>query len=630
MRPIIPVRLIIVFLVFGLLWANPQLEAAEKLSAQAALDRTEVYVGESFTYQIQVQGHDKPDKPDISGIRGFTAQSLGGQQNNSSSITIINGRITRNIRSGYIFSYRLTPKKIGNLTIPPIKVSAGGQTVSTQPVRIKAARPTEAEDFKLRIELSTVKTYIGQPITLTVTWFIGKDVEGFQFGLPVLTDKRFAVTDLDIPIDPKQKDLYLRIPVGDDEVIGKKGRAALDGKEYMTVRFQKILIPRKSGTIKIPQGTVTFNALMGYKKRPRSHDLFDDFFSDDFFGRRKEAIYQKFVIPSNSPVLTVLDLPEPGRPANFTGLVGQYRMTANAAPTEVRVGDPITLTIRVTGPDYLENVELPPLDQHEALSRDFKIPAEMAPGKVDGRVKTFTQTVRAKHKKVTAIPPIELPYFDVGHGQYAVARTEPIPITVSSTRIVTAEDAEGSAVSEEAKIELETWTEGIAYNYEDLSALKDQAQSLSSWITSPLWIVLLVLPPLGYFILLFSVTFTRRWRADPAAKQARRAYGHLVRALKNSRKLASDKPVQTNASVLEAFRQYLGSKLRLPPGVLTFSDVKDALRERGVDGVAIEDLKCLLEECEASRYAGTAVSDNAPSVIDRALTLAKNLEQSLR
>jgi hypothetical protein len=609
---------------------NPQLAAAEKLSAQAAVDRTEVFVGESFTFQIQVQGHDTPGKPDISGIRDFTVQSLGGQQNNSSSITIINGRITQNVRRGYTFSYRLTPKKTGSLIIPPIKVSAGGQTVSTQPVHIKAARPTEAEDFKLRMELSAVKTYVGQPITLTVTWFIGKDVEGFQFGLPVLTDKRFAVTDLNTPIDPQQKDLYLRIPLGDGEVIGKKERTTLGGKEYMAVRFQKFLIPRESGSIKIPPGTVAFNALMGYKKRPRSHDLFDDFFSDSFFGRRKEAIYQKFVIPSNSPALTVLELPEAGRPANFTGLVGQYRMTASAAPTEVSVGDPITLTLRVTGPDYLENVELPPLDQNEALTQDFKLPAEMAPGKVEGGVKTFTQTVRARHSKVTAIPPLELPYFDVEHGRYAVARTKPIPLTVSSTRIVTAEDAEGSGASEEEKIELETWTEGIAYNYEDLSILEDQAQGLSVWFTSPPWIALIGLPPLSYFILLFSITLTRRRRADPAARQARRAYGCLVRALKNSRKAASDNPLQTNASVLEAFRQYLGSKLRLPPGVLTFSDVKDALRERGIDGATIEDLKCLLEECEASRYAGTAVGGDAPSVIDRALILAKNLEKSLR
>ena len=29
---------------------------------------------------------------------------------------------------------------------------------------------------------------------------------------------------------------------------------------------------------------------------------------------------------------------------------------AEAAPTEVRVGDPITLTVRVAGPAYLDNV----------------------------------------------------------------------------------------------------------------------------------------------------------------------------------------------------------------------------------------------------------------------------------
>ena len=317
-----------IFLILSCIWivsGSEQTYAAEALSARSAVEKSEVFTGESFIFQIQVGGHDAPDGPDVSGIRDFNVQSLGGQQNSSSSITIVNGRMTEKVRRGYIFSYRLTPKKAGLLTIPSIKVSAKGQTVSTQPVRIRAIKPTEIEDFKLRLELSSTKCYVGQPITLTATWYIGKDVEGFKFNLPVLADERFAVADVDTQIDPGQKNLYLRIPVGDGEVIGKKGRDRLDGTQYMTVRFQKILIPMKAGTLTIPQGTVACNAVMGYQKNRQSSDPFDRFFDDDFFfGRKKRAIVKKFVIPSNEPILTVLDLPEEGKPANFTGLVGKY------------------------------------------------------------------------------------------------------------------------------------------------------------------------------------------------------------------------------------------------------------------------------------------------------------------
>jgi hypothetical protein len=610
---------------------NRQVLAAEELSARAAVERTEVFVGESFVFQIQVEGHDAPQEPDVSAMKDFSVQSLGGQQNSSSSVTIVNGQVTRNVRRGYVFSYRLTPTKAGTFTIPSIKVTAGGQTVDTEPLRVRAVPPAESEDFKLRMELSSTKCYAGQPVTLNVTWYIGKDVEGFQFNFPILDDERFAVADVDTPIDPGEKNLYLRIPLGSGEVIGKKGRDVLDGTEYITVRFRKVLIPKKSGTLTIPNGTVTCNAVMGYQQRQRSRNpFFDDFFNDGFFGRRKEAVVRKIVVPSNEPVLTVLDLPKIGRPANFTGLIGTYSMEASAAPTEVSVGDPITLTVRVTGPDYLEDVDLPPLDQHPTLASDFKIPAEMAPGKVSGGVKTFTQTLRAKHPGVKAIPPIELSYFDAETGKFAIARTEPIPLNVSSTRIVTAKDAEGRVIPGQTKTELESWAEGIAYNYEGPSALRNQAHGPAMWIRSPLWIALIGFPPLVYVVLCATVVIIQRRNADPAAQQARRALGELTSSLKGLDRKGGDDPNQIASAVLEAFRQYLGSKLRLPHGALTFSDAVGALRKLRVADNTIQDLKRLFEECEASRYSGTAASTDDPTTfISRAMDLAKNLDRRL-
>ena len=616
-----------VLLCLWLLIGDHQTATAARVSARAAVEKTEVYVGESFIFQIQIGGHDAPEEPNVSAIKAFAVQLLGGQQNSSSSVTIVNGQVTQNIRRGYIFNYRLTPKKVGNLTIPSIVVPAGGQRVRTQPVAIRALKPTETGDFKLRMELSQKKCYVGQPITLTVTWYIGKNVEGFQFGMPVLTDTRFDIADLNTKIDPNERDLYLRIPLEKGEVIGKKGRQTLDGKDYMTVRFQKILIPKKSGILKIPQGTVAFNAVVGYQNRRRSRNPFDDFFKRG----RKQANYRKFVIPSNIPVLTVMDLPKSGQPKGYSGLVGKYSMVARAVPTEVSVGDPITLTIQVRGPEYVDNIELPPLHQQKALVRDFKIPEEIAPGKVEGHIKTFTQTLRAKHSNVEAIPSIELPYFDVEGGIYAVARTEPVPLTVKATRIITAKDAEGREGREEAKIEPETWTGGITHNYEDLSVLKDQAYGPNMWIRSPVWMALTGLPPLFYFILLASTAIIRRRNTDPAARQSRRAYGDLLKRLGKYRGPVLDDLPQVYASVLGAFRQYLGGKLCLAPGALTYNDVEDILRKRGVEGDVLGRLKKLFDECEASRFAGNVRDgDEPPALIDRAMTLGRDLEGSLR
>ena len=117
----------------------------------------------------------------MSGISDFTVQELGGQQNSSQSMTIINGQVSQVVKRGYIFSYRLTPKREGRLAIPSISVSADGKSTATRPISIRAIPPVESQDFKLRMSLSETRAYVGQPVTLTTTWYVGKDVREFSF-----------------------------------------------------------------------------------------------------------------------------------------------------------------------------------------------------------------------------------------------------------------------------------------------------------------------------------------------------------------------------------------------------------------------------------------------------------------
>jgi len=592
--------------------------SADQLTVRPAVERADVFVGEPFMFLLQIDGSDAPEKPDVSQISDFTVESLGGQQNSSSSVTIINGQVTQDVRRGYVFSYRLTPKRPGQLTIPAITVKSGGQTAATMPVSITASTPTETSDFKLRLTLSSDKCYVGQPVTLTVTWYIGRDVEGFQFSAPVLSDDRFSVADAPLNIDPNQQDRYVRVPVNDGEVIGEKGREKLDDKEYLIVRFRKVLIPKAAGTVPIPQLTVACNALVSGRRRASSP--FDDFFGD-------QGSHRKFVTPSDQPTLTVQDVPAQGRPAGFNGLIGKYEISATAAPTEVRVGDPITLTVRVSGPDYLDNVNLPALDAQPNLAKDFKIPSEMAPAKIEGKAKVFTQTVRAKSADVKAIGPIELPYFDVDQGTYAVARTQPIPLTVSPTREVTAHDAEGRAV-EAPSNELETWTSGIAHNYEGPSVLRSEAAADDGWDHSPVALTILGLPPLIYLTLLSAVAVVRRRQADPGSRIARQAHGAFIRTLRELQN-AGD-ACEASALALEALRQYLGAKLRLPPGALTYGDIRERLRKSGVSEEELGALKSIFERCEATRYAGAAAKSDVAPLVDEALETVARLEKRLR
>ncbi|MCP4594495.1 MAG: protein BatD, partial [bacterium] len=173
--------------------------------------------------------------------------------------------------------------------------------------------------------------------------------------------------------------------------------------------------------------------------------------------------YGRFSVKSDPIELEILVLPKAGQPGAFYGLVGRYMIAAEATPTKVSVGDPITLTVRIGGHPYLKPVQWPDLET--ALGGDFKIPTEKASPAEEKGQKVFTQTIRANSDTVTEIPPIPLPYFDAETGRYAVARTEAIPLEVAPTKVLTNADVEGTGGGAAVGRAVQALREGFSANH---------------------------------------------------------------------------------------------------------------------------------------------------------------------
>lgn len=92
--------------------------------------------------------------------------------------------------------------------------------------------------------------------------------------------------------------------------------------------------------------------------------------------------------------LEVKPLPAEGRPDLFNGMVGEYGIEVEAEPTDVRVGEPITLTIKVTATHFMENIFLQPLRYQPYLVNRFEIPTDRSLPQLIGKSKIYTQTIR--------------------------------------------------------------------------------------------------------------------------------------------------------------------------------------------------------------------------------------------
>ncbi len=574
------------FFCFALLAFLPTGDAtAQDLNVNAAVSSNSVTEGEPFQYQLQVSGSETPEPPDLSPITDFTVTPLGNGSNSSSSVTIINGRVSQDVRKGYIFNYQLVAKKTGTLTIPPITVKDGAQSAITQPIAIAVSQAQESDDFKLRVALSKTDAWAGEPITLDLTFYYKSSLEQPQLNLPAASDPNFTVHDV--------------------EVQATNETAVLDGQQYQTMKARRILIPNKAGTYHLEPATLSFRGVSGYRVQ-----------QDLFFGRQQVPQFRHFVVPSNALDLTVRELPAAGKPANFAGHVGTYRIDSRATPQKVNVGDPITLTVTISGPAFLKGIDLPPLQRQTDLAKNFRLPAERSPGQVQGNSVLFTQTIRAAREDVTEIPGIELPYFDPDTGTYQIARSAPIPLDVSETRVVTAQDAEGTEPVKPVTTEVEAWSRGIAHNYEDVGALRSQRFSPGAWLRSGSFWSLLLLPTLLYGALWFFVRKYRALQSDPDG----------VRQVQAARKFQEKIALATTSDqVLDALRGYIGDRLRLAAGALTAKDLRDPLKRFGVSEETIAAAEEFFRRCEASRYSG-GHSGNAQELADASRQVVAGIE----
>jgi tetratricopeptide (TPR) repeat protein len=590
-------------IVLAMLLASP--------AAAGSSGRTRVYArveaetvispGDEFAYAIVVEGGGEPSKIDVSPLASFKPRRL----DSGSSMQTINGQTM----VSHTQTYALTAGQAGTMTVPAVTVVVDGRTYTTNPVEVPIARP-----LVLDLSLSSKRCCVGEPVIMTVKWTVLARVEGgFNVEVPVFQSDDFQFEDVSGDTDPQRPSIH-GVPV---TVV--QDRRNVQGVAGTTVSFTKVLIAKKAGPIKLNPVTVAANLAVG---RVRTNSVFNPYMLK----------YERVSVQSEPMELEVLPLPEEGRPAEFYGLVGRYTISASAAPTKVSVGDPITLTVRIGGNPYLKPVQWPQLKQAPELAANFKIPAERASPTVENGQKVFTQTLRANSDTVKQIPPIPLAYFDSQAGRYVVARTDPIPLEVSPTRILTNADMEGgggapaNGAGATRVSPVQAISKGLSANYYGPEILADQSFSLLSAVISPRYAAIWSIPLVA---LAASAVIRLAGRTSPelvARKRRRQAAGLALRRLKA---MASGDDRQRPEQLLEAMKGYIGDRFDRVAASLTADECRDAIVQAIDDPTTAWRYRDLIAACEADRYAPLAAEIGSAQV-QQAVELIAAVEKRLK
>jgi hypothetical protein len=315
----------------------------------------------------------------------------------------------------------------------------------------------------------------------------------------------------------------------------------------------------------------------------------------------------------------VLPLPADGRPDAFTGAVGRFALNAIARPTTVRVGDPIELTLTITGDGALETLPPPDLTLQSRLNELFRVPSEQLAGKEASGTRRFTQTIRARRAEATEIPPIEYVYFDPELGKYQVARSLPIPISVSGADTLDAGDLPGGAVASTAEGRAVEPLDGLRGNATDERRLLAVTPTPSFRQVA----VVTTTPAAVFGMTWLYLTLSRLRSTDPRRVRRREALRVALQRLSAARPL----PATEAAREVEAtLAQFLSDRTGEPAARLSGREGLERLRSASADPKLLTDWSSLLDRCAALSY-GAAGDSEAETLFEHAERCLRNAER---
>ncbi|MEM8955375.1 MAG: BatD family protein [Verrucomicrobiota bacterium] len=423
---------------------------AATLDVEADLDRRAMSTDEAAVLTVTVSGGQQA-QIELPSVDGLEYQARGS----SSNMRIVNGVVSSTI-SRTILVRALEP---GDYTIPKIRVTEGG------------AEAYSAEDFQLTVTKGSGRAASPSPMgrSLSPAPAMPGGASGpasASAGRPgdlAFLEVRPAKTDLVVgEYVPVEVRAYFRsgerislrslptvsggaFTMKNQEGDARRERVMRDGVPYTMLTFYSGMAAVKPGEF---PAEVTLDATVVVREqsgrnpmdqmRSRMGSMFDNSFFgddlfDDFFGRLVE---KQVALKAEPIVMNVAEVPTEGRPAGYTGAVGQFTISATASPSAVKAGDPVTLKVQVEGAGHFDRVRMPIL----ADGTDWKTyPAseEFVGADAIGSagVKVFERVIVPQSPEIEAVPPLEFAFYNPEAGLFEIERTEAIPLAVSGEAV---------------------------------------------------------------------------------------------------------------------------------------------------------------------------------------------------
>lgn len=572
---------------------------AAEVTVKAQLDRAQVSVGEQADLGVEVQGVQNSGVPTIANAGGAALNYLGP----SSRVSFVNGAMSASVTH----HFSVSAAQAGKVTIGPITVEVAGKRYEAGSVTLDvvAGRPGGAAagnpaGDQIRLELTAAKTqvYVHERLPIRLKLMVGQ-VRVTDVQYPTIGGDGFALDKLTEP-DQRQEQ-------------------TAEGT-FQVLDFATVLTPLRSGPMTV--GPAEMQLSMVVRGRSR-RGIFDD----PFFGGEQ----RRLEITSDPMELTVLALPDAGKPADFSGAVGSFDFDVKAAPLDVAAGDPVTVTYTIRGTGSLDTVTPPAIPAGDGLRvyPPQQTNAGARPAAANVAERTFEQVVIPERAGPLDLPALRFSFFDPATGAYRTATHPVIPLVVAPRAAGNAPSHVVGATPPVAAPKAETLGH-------DLVFIKDAPGDLRPigarrW-RSPLFWSFQLVPLLAWLAVVVVDRRRQRLHGDAGYARFTRAGREARRALDTAKEaLRPGNQAPFYDAIARALSDYLAAKLQLPPGAIAADTVAAHLAARGVDAAVADRLRTLFAHCEQVRFApATAADGDMQRALDEADGIVRTLERERR
>jgi tetratricopeptide (TPR) repeat protein len=507
--------------------------------------------------------------------------------------------------------------KNGTYTISPAHIVVDGKTISSNSLTIKVSgsaqsnsgssrqhRNEEEEirdagsqisgsDLFIKVSANKKRVHEQEPILLTYKVYTLVGLTSLRGDMPDL--KSFYTQEVDLP---QQKSFSVE---------------TLNGRTYKTTTWsQYVMFPQTTGKLEIP--SITFEGIV--VQQNRNIDPFEAFFNG---GSGYVEVKKKI----QAPGIEIQVDPLPERPANFSGGVGKFNVSAQLDKTETKANDPISMRIIVSGTGNLKLIKQPVVnlpkdfDKYEPKVTDK---SKLTTNGIEGSM-VYDLLIGPRHQGQYEIPPVEFTYFDTAENAYKTVKSESFTLDV-------AKGSGAGAVNDFSGQDLQELNKDIRY----IKTGSTNQHSLNDFFfgSSAYWISLCLLAVV--FVSLF-VIFRQRAIDNANVTKARGKKANKVatkRLKKASRLMADNKPGEFYDEVLRALWGYVGDKMNIPVEQLSHDNISMRLAEHNVDETVISQFIGALDECEFERYAPGDPKGNMNKVYEKAMTAIEKIEGSMK